>query len=127
MIAIHRGVEVNIIIPNKSNHRIADLVRSISIRKLYKQGAKLWLYKHMIHAKAMIFDHHLAIVGSANLDQRSLLLNFEISCFLYSQTEISMIQEWAKSLLHDCNNRLPKTKLLRMWLEDAAQLLKPLL
>ncbi len=126
-IAIRRGVEVNIIIPRKSNHRIADLVRSISIRKLYKQGAKLWLHKNMIHAKAMIFDNHLAIIGSANLDQRSLLLNFEISCFLYSESEISMVQHWAKTLLRDCSNRLPKTRLLRMWLEDAAQLLKPLL
>ena len=127
VIAIRRGVEVNLIIPAQSNHRIADLVRSISIRKLHAEGAKIWLYKKMIHAKAMIFDDTLAIVGSANLDLRSLLLNFEISCFLYSEAEIENVQQWAKQLLPQCSTQLHKQTLVKMWLEDAMQLLKPLL
>ena len=127
MIAVRRGVDVNIIIPRKSNHHITDLVRSISIRKLHTEGAKIWLFNKMIHAKAMIFDDTLAISGSANLDLRSLLLNFEISCFLYSKPEIAAVQTWADSLLTSCNNQFKKQNLTRMWLEDAAQLLKPLL
>ena len=127
MIAVRRGIDVNIIIPDRSNHSIADLVRSISVRKLYTEGAKIWLANKMIHAKAMIFDDVLAIVGSANLDLRSLLLNFEISCFLYSQAEIAEVQNWVNSLLPNCSTTLKKQSLGRMWLEDATQLLKPLL
>ncbi len=127
MIAVRGGIDVNIIIPGKSNHPITDLVRSISIRKLHKAGAKIWFTKKMIHAKAMIFDDTLGIVGSANLDMRSLLLNFEISCFLYSKPEIANLQNWVNSLLPNCTTTFKKPSLGRMWLEDAAQLLKPLL
>lgn len=127
MIAIHRGVHVTLIIPKASNHPITDLVRAISIRKLRDEGAHVHRYNKMIHAKCMIFDENVAIVGSANLDLRSLLLNFEISCFIYSKPDIDKVIHWANSLLPDCSTHFEKVSLGRMWLEDAAQLVKPLL
>jgi cardiolipin synthase len=127
MIAIRRGVKLTIIIPHRSNQHIADYVRSINIRKLRDEGAKIWRCKKMIHAKCFIFDDKLAIAGSANLDLRSLLLNFEISCLLYSPAEIEMLQQWADGLLRECSDQFEKPSLKRVLLEDAAQLLKPLL
>lgn len=127
MIAIRRGVKVTLIIPKVSNHRIPDLVRAISIRKLRDEGAYVHRYNKMIHAKSMIFDESVAIVGSANLDLRSLLLNFEISCFMYSKPEIDKVIQWANNLLADSSSHFEKTSLTRMLLEDAAQLVKPLL
>lgn len=127
MIAIRRGVKLTIIIPRRSNQRITDYVRSINIRKLRDEGAHIWRCNKMIHAKCFIFDDHLAITGSANLDLRSLLLNFEISCFIYSQAEIEMLQTWATSLLVECSDKFEKPTLRRVLFEDAAQLLKPLL
>ena len=127
MIATRRGIKVNIIIPRRSNHPLPDLVRSISLRKLYNEGAKIYFYPKMLHAKAMIFDDKLSIVGSANLDLRSLLLNFEISCFIYSKPEIAMVQQWAKGLCEKSSTKINPPRLWHMWLEDAAQLLKPLL
>lgn len=126
-IALRRGVDVRIIIPKQSNHRLTDLVRAINIRKLRDEGAHIYRYKKMVHAKCMVFDQNVAIVGSANLDLRSLLLNFEISCFIYSKPDIERVFEWTESLLPDSSTHFAKTSLLRMWIEDAAQLVKPLL
>jgi len=127
MIAIRRGIDVNIILPRNSNHPTPDLVRSISVRKLRNEGAKIWLHPKMVHAKIFKFDDDLAIIGSANLDLRSLLLNFEVSCFIYSKPEVQMIDEWIQKLMSE-TDRTPKPQtLLKTWLEDAAQLLKPLL
>jgi cardiolipin synthase len=127
MIAIRRGVRLNIIIPRKSNQHMADRVRAISLRKLHQEGAHIYFYKKMIHAKCFIFDEKLVITGSANLDLRSLLLNFEISCFLYSRDEVLKIKAWADSLLNDCSTNFKKPTIGRMLVEDAAQLIKPLL
>lgn len=127
MIAVRRGIKLKIIIPRRSNHRITDYVRSINIRKLRDEGAEVHRYKKMIHAKCFIFDDNLAITGSANLDLRSLLLNFEISCFVYSKAEVAKLQQWADDLLENASTHFDKPTLLRMWIEDAAQLLKPLL
>ena len=38
----------------------------------------------MMHAKAVIFDNQLAVIGSANMDNRSLFLNYEVALFLYA-------------------------------------------
>ena len=127
LIALRRGIDVNIVIPLRSNHPTTDLVRSITIRKLHAQGAKIWFYPKMIHAKAMIFDNTLAVIGSANFDIRSLLLNFEVSCFLYTATDIAQLRQWVETLLPLCTTRFHKPTVGRMWLEDAAQLIKPLL
>ena len=127
LIALRRGVELNIILPRRSNHPVTDLVRSISLRKLQAGGAKCWFYPSMIHAKGMLFDQQLAVVGSANFDLRSLLLNFEISCFIYSHDEILSVESWMRGLQNACSTDMKKPSLFRMWLEDAAQLMKPLL
>lgn len=127
MIAVRRGIDVNIVIPRKSNHPVTDFVRSISVRKLYDEGAKIWLVPKMNHAKLMLFDHKMAVVGSANMDMRSLLLNFEISCLIYEKNDLDQLQKWVDDLILTCNNRIKKSSMLRMLIEDAAQILKPLL
>lgn len=125
-IALRGDVEVNIILPRKSNHKIPDLVRSISLRKLHSEGANIYFSPKMLHAKLMMFDHH-AIIGSANLDLRSLLLNFEVSCILYTRKDIQQLEKWVENVKQNCSTNLKKPSLMRMWLEDAAQLIKPLL
>ena len=127
MIALRRGVKVNLIIPKKSNHPTPDLVRSIMLRKLHSEGANIYFVPKMIHAKVFSFDDKLAVVGSANLDLRSLLLNFEISCFYYSADDVAKIKAWIEQIMPECSTEMKKPSLRRMWLEDAAQLIKPLL
>ena len=54
----------------------------------------------MLHAKAVIVDD-LAIIGSANMDMRSLFLNYEVALFLYCHAQVEETANWARSLMPD--------------------------
>ena len=73
--------------PARSNHITADLARASYLRDLHTAGGRILLYKPvMLHAKAVLFDDRLAVIGSANMDMRSLFLNFEVALFaLFAQ------------------------------------------
>ena len=127
LLAVRRGVDVNIIVPVHSNHPLTDAVRAVDVRKLHDEGAKIWFYQPtMLHAKVMLFDNTVAILGSANFDLRSLLLNFEISCFMYSQPEIQDISSWIQSILANCLLHTPNASRTRIAFEYMMQILKPL-
>jgi len=98
-LAALRGVEVNLILPEKSNHRLADIARNRYLRELTSAGTKVWLISDkMVHAKAIVFDDDFAMAGSANLDNRSLFLNCEIMNGFYSQADISWLSRWLDDL-----------------------------
>ena len=92
--AARRGVRVTLIVPARSNHRLADLARERALRELAAAGASVHLYPAMIHAKAVVIDDQLALCGSANLDARSLFLNFELMTAFYGSAEISWLEAW---------------------------------
>jgi cardiolipin synthase len=97
--ACRRGVEVTLLIPHRSNHRLADVAREPSLRELMKAGGKVVLFPHMLHAKAVILDEDLALCGSVNLDGRSLFLNYELTTAFYGQAEINWLSQWALQLI----------------------------
>lgn len=83
-IALLTGVEVNIMIPDKSDHPFIRWASLAHIGELLKSGAKVYLYhKGFIHAKSIVIDEQIASVGTANMDVRSFKLNFEANAFLY--------------------------------------------
>jgi cardiolipin synthase len=93
-LAARRGVRIDLCIPAKSNHRLADFARSRALRSLSQAGVNIHLLPHMSHAKAVVFDHSLAVSGSVNLDSRSLLLNYESAVVFYGRQEINWLVEW---------------------------------
>lgn len=93
-IACRRGVQVILLIPARSNHRLADWARERALRELVRAGAQVYLFPTMIHAKAVIVDTELALCGSANLDGRSLFLNFELMTAFYGPSEITWLATW---------------------------------
>lgn len=93
-IASRRGVRVTLVIPARSNHRLADWARGRALRALVEAGASVYLYPAMIHAKAVVIDDQLALCGTANLDARSLFLNFELMTAFYGPAEISWLAAW---------------------------------
>ncbi|NLM99648.1 MAG: phospholipase [Campylobacteraceae bacterium] len=116
-IASHKNVDVRIITPQKSNHKIADLARKSYIRTLYENSIKVILYEgKMIHAKALLFDESSLILGSSNLDYRSLLLNYEVVTISYAKDHILQIEEWMRGLMAKKYSKLePANKLKRIF------------
>ncbi len=98
-LAARRGVKVDLCIPAKSNHRLADFARSRSLRALAQVGVNVHLLPAMNHAKAIVFDRSLAVSGSVNLDSRSLLLNYESAVVFYSEAQIDWLAQWIEALL----------------------------
>ena len=98
-LAARRGVTVDLLLPKKSNHRLADMARHRSLRELTAAGAHVWFLPRMIHAKAIVIDTELALVGSANLDERSLFLNYELMLAFYGETDVRRFGQWIENQL----------------------------
>jgi cardiolipin synthase len=98
-LAARRGVKIDLCIPAKSNHRLADFVRNRSLRALSSAGVAVHLLPHMNHAKAVVFDDSIALCGSCNLDSRSLLLNYESAVVFYGRAEIDWLARWILALI----------------------------
>ena len=93
-LAALRDVEVDLLLPARSNHRLADIARHRSLRALAAAGVRVWLAPHMLHAKAAIVDDVLALAGSANLDSRSLFLNYELMAAFHDAGDFARFSTW---------------------------------
>lgn len=94
------GIPVDLLLPEKSNHRIADFVRNRFLRELHKSGVNIYtLPNDMLHAKAWVTDDRCAVIGSANTDLRSLQLNFELMTLLHAQADIVAVRNRIDTLL----------------------------
>jgi cardiolipin synthase len=98
-LAARRGVRIDLCLPAKSNHVLADFARSRALRTLSEAGVAVHLLPFMLHAKGVVFDDSLALCGSPNLDSRSLLLNYESAFVLYGATEIRWLATWISDLI----------------------------
>jgi cardiolipin synthase len=96
-LAARRGLQVDLLLPMQSNHRLADISRRRALRELAAAGARLWLTRGMMHAKAIVIDDELALVGSANLDARSLFLNYELMVAFYDINDVHRYAVWIRS------------------------------
>ena len=75
-----RGVEVCILVPENSNHVVADWLSRGFYGTLLRSGVQLWLFQHaMVHAKTATIDGHWSTIGTANIDRLSLTGNYEIN------------------------------------------------
>ncbi|MDC3414957.1 cardiolipin synthase [Aquibacillus sp. 3ASR75-11] len=107
--AIKRGVEVTLVAPLKGDHPFVKPASIPYYRELSNAGGHVYLYdKGFYHAKVMIVDQELCEIGTANLDQRSLFLNKEVSAvFTDSDT---FIHEIRSSFIQDRNASIPLTE-----------------
>ena len=121
-LAARRGVLVDLVLPQQSNHRLADMARHAALRELTSAGARVWLMPEMVHAKALVVDDQLALAGSANLDERSLFLNYEVMVAFYKSADIEQFAQW---IAHRRQRALPykaqEPDLMRELLEGAVR------
>ncbi len=95
-LAARRGVTVDLVLPRRSNHLLADMARPAAVREMVDSGVRVWLAPAMVHAKLIIVDDALALAGSVNLDERSLFLNYEMMIAFYRQADIARFAAWAE-------------------------------
>ena len=79
-----RGVDVKVMVPEKSDSRIVSAAARSYFDELQKAGALVFEYRgRMFHAKTLLVDDHYGMVGSANFDNRSFALNFEVAAAVF--------------------------------------------
>ena len=112
--AARRGVTVDLLIPARSNHRMSDIARRRALRSLADAGGRVWLTPFMLHAKLAVFDDALALAGSANLDSRSLFLNYELMIAFHDPIDIERYAAWFDGERARATAYRPKTPGLAM-------------
>jgi cardiolipin synthase len=126
LLAIRRGVAVQILVPLRSNHRTADLAGAAYLRELRDAGGVICCYEPgMMHAKILLVDDDVGFLGSANMDRRSFFLDYEIALLVADREEVERMEAWFAPLLERSVD-LPPAGRLRALLEPFARLLAPL-
>jgi cardiolipin synthase len=126
------GVKVKLLVPYKSDSKLVTAAGRSYYEDLLKAGVEIYLYKKgFVHAKTVVADRKIAIVGTANMDQRSFDLNFEVNAIVYNEeTALQLREVFFEDLKHadklDADEwcRRPVYQQLK---ERAARLVSPLL
>jgi cardiolipin synthase len=83
-LAAMRGVDVQIVIPEKGNHRLLDWAVRANVGPLLRDGVTIWRCPPPFrHSKVMVVDGAWSLIGSSNWDMRSFRLNFELCVEVY--------------------------------------------
>lgn len=132
ILAANRGVDVHLVITRRSDYRIVTFAGRAFFDRLLENGVRISLYDDgMLHSKTMVIDDDFAMIGSANMDIRSFMLNFELTLLLYGReicSALSAKQEAyiARSTALNLENWRARP-VTRQYLENACALLSPLL
>ncbi|MDD3363784.1 MAG: cardiolipin synthase [Syntrophomonas sp.] len=109
--AAERNIEIHLILPSKTDNKIAQIIEPLYINKLLDHGIKVSTYNRgFIHSKIMIIDNHVASVGSANLEKLSFSKNYEVIGIIYDKEIIHQLQNDFLDNLKDSTTHLPTSK-----------------
>jgi cardiolipin synthase len=93
-LAALRGVDVRILVPNKPDHMMVGYATFAYFDEVHKAGVRMYRYTEgFLHQKVTLVDNKLALVGTANFDNRSFRLNFEISAICLGDKIVSQVQD----------------------------------
>jgi len=106
-LAALRGVDVRILIPDKADHLAVYLAAYSYLEETESVGVKFYRYLDgFLHQKAMLIDKNVSAIGTANFDNRSFRLNFEITAVIADEDFAAEVEEmfeadFAKSRIMD--------------------------
>ncbi|MCZ8522874.1 MULTISPECIES: cardiolipin synthase [Paenibacillus] len=131
-IAALSGVDVRLMVPFKGDHRLVQWATQAHVGELLQVGARCFQYERgFLHAKTLVVDGRAASVGTANMDHRSFVLNFEINAFLYDEeTAVKLQEAFQKDLAHCREFTLESYRgrsFLSRVMESMSRLLSPIL
>ena len=127
-----RGVNVRVLVPERSDRPTADLAGRATWETLLQAGVEILEHgRGVLHVKAVVVDDESALFGTANLDRRSFFLNYELMLFIpdprIARQLRSMLSPFEQAStrvdLDEWRDRAPGDR----WRQDFAKLLSPLL
>ncbi|MFE8071246.1 cardiolipin synthase [Marinobacteraceae bacterium S3BR75-40.1] len=127
-----RGVDVRVVIPKNPDHKVVRLAAFSYLAQAERAGISLYHYRPgFMHQKALLVDDRYAAIGTANLDNRSMRLNFEVMAVVaddafVSDVETMLIDDMAKCDRLGVQDYRSRNPLFRI-ASRTARLLAPLL
>ena len=125
-LALRRGLDLRILVPGRSNHLLADLAGGAGLRRLEAAGARVFRHETMMHAKLVIVDESVALLGSANVDPRSLLLDFEVGVLAFGPSEVRALAGWLEPVMSRSSSEPARPGRLRRLGETVGAFIAPL-
>ncbi len=130
--AVHRGVDVTLIVPKRNDSRLVGLASSSYYEELLAAGVRIEVFDGgLLHAKLVVIDGDLALYGSVNLDMRSFWLNFELTVAIYHNDTVHQLHQLIDQYQNDTRalslDRWRKRGLATKLLQQLAYLCSPLL
>lgn len=126
-----RGVDVKIIVPHVPDKKIVFDVTQSFYKRLTDAGVEIYQYEPgFIHAKSYIADDEYAMIGTINLDYRSLVHHFENGVWMYRCESIKALKSDIEYTLSKSIKVMPdmiKTTLLKRFVRSVARIFAPLL
>ncbi len=108
--AAQRGTDVKLILPGISDNKFANALAKTHYKALLEAGVKVYEYTPgFVHAKVFVSDDIKAVVGTINLDYRSLYHHFECATYLYQTDTILQIEEDFQATLEKCRRVTAET------------------
>ena len=131
-LAVLRGVDVRLLIPSRPDHRTVYAASSLYALEAIRAGVKVFRYQPgFLHQKVVLVDRDTAAVGSANLDNRSFRLNFEVMVVTVDEgfageVEAMLEADFAESLEFTPEDRRSVRRLQQLGMR-VARLVSPIL
>ena len=132
IIASLGGVSVKLLVPGNSDSLLVNAAARSYYDDLLKRGVEIYQYtKGFVHAKTMVTDGKIAMVGTANMDSRSFDLNFEVNAIVYDSVIAGQLRdifyEDIKNAEKIDEKAWIKRPIYKQFFEKTARLVSPLL
>jgi cardiolipin synthase len=127
-----RGARVRLLVSKQGDSRLVTAAARSYYDELVRAGVAIYEYgPPMLHAKTLVVDRDIAVIGSANMDNRSFRLNFEIMAAVYDEATASRLAALFEEDLHKARKyslrEARRAPLRHRLIESTARLLSPLL
>lgn len=131
-VAALSGVKVKLLVPDKSDSWMVNAAARSYYGEILDTGVEIYLYKKgFVHAKTVVADGQLAIIGTANMDHRSFELNFEVNSMIYDSKIAQQLRDAFFNDIKDAvkinPNTWKKRHLFKQLPEKLCRLLSPLM
>ena len=129
--AAKRGVDVRLVLPGIPDKKLVFRLRRSYYLPLLRAGVRIYEYTPgFLHAKCWVSDDVTAVVGSINMDYRSLFLHFECGVLLQKNSQVAVLRDDVRATLPQCREIQVtecRTSLPGTVLDSVLRLLSPLM